>query len=160
VEVVRLEQVPELAWAKIVFSKEVILVTVVVLLGAVYGISNLYTSPAVALITAFVVIAAVMAARASTGAKHAWHRVLEGRALIFSAFAAIAVLAGGIAEIVPVLMVKPAEIGAADGPKPYRALELEGRDLYVNEGCYTCHSQMIRPMTFETKRFGDPSTMA
>ncbi len=44
--------------------------------------------------------------------------------------------------------------------KPYRALELEGRDVFVREGCYTCHSQMIRPMRFETTRYGEVSTLA
>ena len=89
-----------------------------------------------------------------------WHRLLEGRALYFTSFAVIAVLAGGIAELVPSLLVTPGEAGVSADTKPYRALELEGRDIYVREGCYTCHSQMIRPFAFEAKRYGDPSTMA
>ena len=89
-----------------------------------------------------------------------WHRILEGRALIFTAFSALAVLAGGIIELVPAMIVKPAEIAAKDDVQPYRPLELEGRDVYLAEGCYTCHSQMIRPMTWETARFGEPSKLS
>jgi cytochrome c oxidase cbb3-type subunit I/II len=92
-----------------------------------------------------------------------WHRLLEGRALYFTSFAVIAVLVGGVAELVPSLLVTPEDAAQAAGgqpaARPYRALELEGRDVYVREGCYTCHSQMIRPFTFETKRYGEPSTM-
>jgi cytochrome c oxidase cbb3-type subunit I/II len=55
------------------------------------------------------------------------------------------------------LLVKPAE--SAD-TRPYRALELEGRDLYLREGCYNCHSQMIRPFRAEQQRYGEPSAMS
>ena len=90
-----------------------------------------------------------------------WHRLLEGRALYFTSFSVIAVLAGGIAELVPALLATPSnETMLSADARPYRALELEGRDLYVREGCYTCHSQMIRPFPFEAKRYGDPSQMA
>ena len=94
--------------------------------------------------------------------KPTWHRILEGRALLFTVITVLAVLAGGIVELIPVLVVKPAE--AAGGSmlaavKPYSALELEGRDIYIREGCYTCHSQMIRPFRWETLRYGDPSRL-
>jgi cytochrome c oxidase cbb3-type subunit I/II len=89
-----------------------------------------------------------------------WHRLLEGRALMFTSFSVIAVLAGGVAELVPTLLATPPQDATAAQVKPYRALELEGRDIYVREGCYTCHSQMIRTFAFEAKRYGEPSTMA
>jgi len=62
-----------------------------------------------------------------------------------------------VAELVPSMLVKPAESVDA---RPYRALELEGRDIYIREGCYNCHSQMIRPFRTEQQRYGEPSTMA
>jgi cytochrome c oxidase cbb3-type subunit I/II len=86
----------------------------------------------------------------------AFHRVLEGRAVLFSGLTVLAVLIGGIVELVPVVVLH----GKTADPKkypPYRALELEGRDVYVREGCYTCHSQMIRPFLHEQLRYGDPS---
>jgi cytochrome c oxidase cbb3-type subunit I/II len=166
VEVVRLAPAePELPWTEIVFGKPVIYVAVILALAAVFGVANAFTSPLVAIVAFAVVLGAVMSARASQahGARQAWHRVLEGRALIFTAFSAIAVLIGGVAEIVPALVVEPAELASAgegNGPRPYRALELEGRDVFIREGCYTCHSQMIRPLRFETQRYGAPSTLA
>jgi cytochrome c oxidase cbb3-type subunit I/II len=89
-----------------------------------------------------------------------WHRLLEGRAMLFTVFTLFAVLVGGVAELVPVLVVKPVEAGKGKllaAPAPYTALELEGRDVYLREGCYTCHSQMIRPFSFETMRYGEVS---
>jgi cytochrome c oxidase cbb3-type subunit I/II len=86
-----------------------------------------------------------------------WHRLVEGRALPFTALTVVAVLVGGVAELVPSLVIKPL---ADANAKPYRPLELEGRDVYVREGCYNCHSQMIRPFRHEQQRYGEPSTMA
>jgi cytochrome c oxidase cbb3-type subunit I/II len=160
-DVVARPRTPELAWTKIVFSKPVAIVTVVLGLSAVFAISNAYTSPLVALVALFIGLAGAMAVSAAKVSPEAtWHRVLEGRALIFTAFATIAVLIGGVAELVPALVIKPAEVASATDVRPYRALEVEGRDVFVREGCYTCHSQMIRPMRFETQRYGDPSTLA
>ncbi|MNE44737.1 Cytochrome C oxidase, mono-heme subunit/FixO [compost metagenome] len=63
---------------------------------------------------------------------------------------------GGIAEIIPTIAVK-SNVPTISSVKPYTALELEGRDLYIREGCNNCHSQMVRPMRFETARYGDYS---
>jgi cytochrome c oxidase cbb3-type subunit I/II len=86
-----------------------------------------------------------------------WHHVLEGRGVIFTALAAVAVLIGGIAEILPAVIIGERERDVTEH-RPYTALELEGRDVYVAEGCYTCHSQMIRPYTWESARYGAVST--
>src|SRR6185436_503962 len=74
------------------------------------------------------------------------HRLLEGRALLFTGLALFAVLVGGIAELVPTLIVDRAVPKTGPIAQPYRPLELHGRDIYVREGCYVCHSQMIRPL--------------
>jgi cytochrome c oxidase cbb3-type subunit 2 len=71
--------------------------------------------------------------------------------LIVLTVAVIAV--GGLVEIVPLFFQKSTTEAVA-GIKPYGALQLEGRDIYVSEGCYTCHSQMIRPFRAETERYG------
>jgi len=84
------------------------------------------------------------------------HRWLESRPVQFSILATIAILIGGIVEIVPTFLVK-SNIPTIESVKPYTPLELEGRDIYVREGCYVCHSQMIRPFRSETERYGEYS---
>jgi cytochrome c oxidase cbb3-type subunit I/II len=148
----------------ILLGKPVVLVTLVAVTAATMGVVN---NEASLLLAAMAVSAAVLGTvalhLAVDRSRPSWHRLLEGRALYFTSFSVVAVLAGGVAELVPSLLVTPVESGRPGGltaeARPYRALELEGRDIYVREGCYTCHSQMIRPFTFETKRYGDPSTM-
>jgi cytochrome c oxidase cbb3-type subunit 2 len=69
---------------------------------------------------------------------------------------AIMISLGGLGEVIPIF-VKAHTVEPAPGFKPYDALRLAGRDLYVREGCYNCHSQMIRTLRFETERYGDYS---
>ena len=84
------------------------------------------------------------------------HRLIEGRPLTFTVLTTVAVLIGGIAEIVPTLMIE-SNVPTITAVKPLTPLELEGRDTYIAEGCYTCHSQMIRPFRAETLRYGEYS---
>jgi cytochrome c oxidase cbb3-type subunit I/II len=88
--------------------------------------------------------------------KAGWHRVLEGAPVRFSALVIVAVLIGGVVEYVPTALVE-SNIPTISTVMPYTPLELEGRDIYIREGCYTCHSQMIRPFRSETERYGDYS---
>jgi cytochrome c oxidase cbb3-type subunit I/II len=84
------------------------------------------------------------------------HRNLEKMPIPFIVATFVAAAAGGILELVPaVLLEKIAPTQAL--VTPYRPLELEGRDIYVREGCYTCHSQMVRPFISEKIRYGEPS---
>lgn len=85
-----------------------------------------------------------------------FHRMLETKPLLMLLLATIVILIGGIVEMIPTFMVK-SNIPTLAGVKPYTPLELHGRDIYVREGCYTCHSQMIRPFRSETERYGDYS---
>lgn len=85
-----------------------------------------------------------------------WHRALERRPIQFGILALIAIMIGGIVEIVPTFLIK-SNVPTIASVKPYTPLELEGRDIYVREGCYTCHSQMIRPFRSETMRYGEYS---
>lgn len=86
------------------------------------------------------------------------HRKLEGRVFVFSVLAFIAIAVGSAIEIIPVLSMGQ-YVEAKDEVEPYSPLELAGRDIYIREGCYTCHSQMIRNLPFDTLRFGKPSTI-
>lgn len=88
--------------------------------------------------------------------KEAWHKRLEGKPVAFTVWSLIAVGIGGLIEIVPTMIVE-SNIPTIESVKPYTPLELEGRDIYVREGCYNCHSQMIRPLRFETARYGEYS---
>ncbi|HIP31448.1 MAG TPA: cytochrome-c oxidase, cbb3-type subunit I [Crocinitomicaceae bacterium] len=88
--------------------------------------------------------------------KHFWHRAVEKRPVRFFVLVLIVVGIGGAVEIIPTMIVK-SNIPTIEQVKPYTALELEGRDLYIREGCVGCHSQMIRPLRFETKRYGEYS---
>lgn len=84
------------------------------------------------------------------------HRWLERLPLTFSVLTVVAILIGGLVEIIPLYLVK-ANVPSIATVMPYTPLELEGRDLYIREGCVNCHSQMIRPFRSETARYGDYS---
>ncbi|PIE16867.1 MAG: cytochrome C oxidase Cbb3 [Proteobacteria bacterium] len=88
------------------------------------------------------------------------HRILEGRPLMFTVLVTLAILVGGVAEIVPTLTVDKAVSKVGVQQTPYTPLELQGRDVYVAEGCYLCHSQQIRPFVDEYLRYGAHSTIS
>ena len=81
------------------------------------------------------------------------HEIIEKNVGLLGVLVAIVISVGGLVEIIP-LTVSSEVTEPAPGVKPYTALQLEGRDIYLREGCYTCHSQMIRPLRGETERYG------
>lgn len=81
------------------------------------------------------------------------HDKIEKNVGLMGVLVAIVVAVGGIVEIVP-LMFQAQVVQPLPGQKPYPALELAGRDVYLREGCYGCHSQMVRTLRFETERYG------
>ncbi|MFD2541848.1 cytochrome-c oxidase, cbb3-type subunit I [Lacinutrix gracilariae] len=85
-----------------------------------------------------------------------WHTWLERKPIKLTIGATIAILIGGIVQIVPTIMVK-SNIPTIASVKPYTPLELEGRDIYIREGCVSCHSQMVRPFRSEVERYGEYS---
>ena len=87
-----------------------------------------------------------------------WHRPLEARELLLAVLAFVLVSVGGLVLLIPPYFLQ-GTIPPIEGVKPYAALELEGRDLYIREGCNTCHSQQVRPFKTETVRYG-PFSMA
>lgn len=90
-----------------------------------------------------------------TGKMH-WHTWIERRPMKMLVFALIAVSIGGLIELIPTFLINE-NVPTISSVKPYTPLELQGRDIYIREGCYTCHSQMIRPFRDEEMRFGDYS---
>jgi len=82
------------------------------------------------------------------------HRTLEGKSALFAVLTTVVILIGGLVEIVPMFSVTtgPEHL---EGVTPYTPLEAAGRDIYIGEGCYTCHSQWVRPMRAEVLRYGE-----
>jgi len=85
-----------------------------------------------------------------------WHAWLERRPIQFMLLSIVAILIGGIVQIIPTIVVK-SNIPTIAAVKPYSPLEFQGRDLYIREGCVGCHSQMIRPFRSEVERYGEYS---
>ena len=85
-----------------------------------------------------------------------WHRAWERKALKFTLWVVVAVVVASLFEILPTFLIR-SNVPTIASVKPYSPLELYGRDIYVAEGCYNCHSQMIRPIRAETERYGEYS---
>jgi cytochrome c oxidase cbb3-type subunit I/II len=139
--------------------------TILTVLGLVAGFMMADSSnPVLSVVgTVFLVgILAVTGVRAfwASRDRYRWHNMIEGRPLGFTLLVVLAVLAGGLVELLPGIVLQKEVPMTANGEyavRPYTALELEGRDVYVSEGCYVCHSQMIRPFRDEFLRYGEPS---
>jgi cytochrome c oxidase cbb3-type subunit I/II len=100
--------------------------------------------------------AAPLPAVATAHGKEYWHRWIERRPVQMLVLSLIVVAIGGILELVPTFLIKT-NVPTITAVKPYTPLELQGRDIYVREGCYTCHSQMVRPFRDEVARYGEYS---
>lgn len=87
------------------------------------------------------------------------HKILETNATLLLIFSFLVVTIGGLVQITPLFYLENT-IEKVEGMRPYSPLELTGRDIYVREGCYVCHSQMIRPMRDEVERYGHYSLAA
>ncbi|MBD78639.1 MAG: cytochrome C oxidase Cbb3 [Crocinitomicaceae bacterium] len=85
-----------------------------------------------------------------------WHRWIERKPVQMLVVSLVVVAVGGLFELIPTFLVK-SNVPTIASVQPYTPLELEGRDIYIREGCYTCHSQMIRPFRHETERYGEYS---
>ncbi len=85
-----------------------------------------------------------------------WHRNIERRPIKMLILSLVVISVGGLMEILPTILVE-SNIPKMESVKPITPLEQEGRDLYIREGCYNCHSQMVRPLRFETERYGEYS---
>jgi cytochrome c oxidase cbb3-type subunit I/II len=149
----------DIPWPKLLFGQPVIASIIVMSLLFAMALFDGTMSTVLALAaTVWGVAAIAISIRNRDEEKVSWHRALEGRAGVFTTLVVIGVLVGGVAEIIPMIVSVPESIRTTKNV-PYTPLELEGRDVFLREGCYTCHSQMIRPFTWETARYGDVSVM-
>ena len=87
------------------------------------------------------------------------HQIFEKNSIILVVGILLVIAIGGLVEITPLFYLK-STIEAVDGIRPYTPLELAGRNIYIREGCYLCHSQMIRPLRDEVERYGHFSLAA
>ena len=126
------------------------------LIGALIAIYNLYRTARMGALIADETVEAPPLVGHVAPRGTAWHRALEMKPLQFAVLTFVAVLIGGIVEYVPTALVR-SNVPTIAAVRPYTPLEVEGRDLYIREGCVGCHSQMVRPMRAETERYGEYS---
>lgn len=126
------------------------------LVGALMMVYNLYKTMAKGVFIANEEAEAAPLVKEVSKKKEYWHRVIERRPVTLLVLSLIVVAIGGLIEFVPTFLVK-SNVPTIASVKPYSPLELQGRDIYVREGCYTCHSQMIRPFRDEVARYGEYS---
>ncbi|MCC6647975.1 MAG: cytochrome-c oxidase, cbb3-type subunit I [Polyangiaceae bacterium] len=143
---------PERTWQQILLGRPLVLTAI----GGVLLMAVGLLPPIPAVVATCAIGALVVTAWVTSGG--GYHHALEGKAFLFSVLTVVAVLIGGVAELVPAVVLTSRGVDPRKNP-PYTPLQLEGRDVYVREGCYTCHSQMIRPLYAETLRYGNPSTI-
>ena len=126
------------------------------IIGAVVGAYNVFKTARSGSLIAEEEAQAPAIIDPAAGTEEKWHRRLEGRPLKFTMLVLVAILIGGIVEYMPTALIE-SNIPTIESVKPYTPLEVEGRDIYISEGCNNCHSQMIRPFRSETERFGEYS---
>jgi cytochrome c oxidase cbb3-type subunit I/II len=157
---VLVEPAPERAGpsaAALLGAPPMIFTVVMVVLGMAFGVADLNVALFLLVAIAALSVGALLVRTEPKAGEPRWHALLEGRPLLFTVLVLVAILVGGVAELVPTIFVREAVPRTGVEQHPYTALELEGRDIYVKEGCYNCHSQMIRPFRAEKLRYGDPS---
>ncbi|MFM2416610.1 MAG: hypothetical protein RL385_1333 [Pseudomonadota bacterium] len=154
-EVIKAEA--EVPWQSIVFGKPIIVSALIVAVLAFFPfvepVANVFL---MVLVVGIALVGSAIGNAGRPANTPKWHAVLEGRAFWMTAFTVLSVLCGGIAELIPTIITGNEAIASSKNV-PYRALELEGRDIYIKEGCYNCHSQMIRPFGWESARYGEIS---
>lgn len=128
----------------------------VYLIGALLMVYNLVKTIAKGQFVANEAAEAAPIAKEAVAHKESWHRKIERKPVTMLVLSLIVVGIGGILEMVPTFLVK-SNVPTIASVKPYTPLELQGRDIYVREGCYTCHSQMVRPFRDEVARYGEYS---
>jgi len=161
-------------WA-LMTSVPMLFITSILVVAFLFGFAGDMISPVLLALLLVLFIAGIISYGTSQKKWGEWYGLVERHALVFTVLALVAVLIGGAVEIIPTIIISenvPLEITdemIAEDPslaetakwlqKPYSPLELAGRDIYVSEGCYLCHSQMIRPFRHEVLRYGDYSRM-
>jgi cytochrome c oxidase cbb3-type subunit I/II len=124
--------------------------------GAIAGAYNYYKTAKAGSLVANEEAHGAPLEKAADPAGTYWHRILEGKPIQFALWSFVAVVIGGVVEYIPTVLVQ-SNIPSISSVKPYTPLEIEGRDIYIKEGCVGCHSQMVRPFRSETARYGEYS---
>ncbi len=124
--------------------------------GALLGVYNLVRTMTAGKLVANESAEAPALEKLNREPKGHWHRWIERRPVQMLLVSLALILVGTLVELVPTFMIK-SNVPTIESVKPYTPLELQGRDIYIREGCYTCHSQMIRPFRSETTRYGEYS---
>jgi cytochrome c oxidase cbb3-type subunit I/II len=162
------------AWQLLTSAPMMFMIGLIVL-SVWFGASGTMLSPVVLALLIVISVAMIISYGLQQKRWGYWYGLVERNALVFTIMALLAILVGGAVEIIPTVMASnkvPLNITeqmiAADPTlaetakwvqKPYSPLELAGRDIYIREGCYTCHSQMIRPFRHEVLRYGEYSRL-
>ena len=164
----------ESAWA-LLTSAPMMFIMAILALSVWFGLAGSMLSPVVLALLIVVSVAAIISYGLHQKRWGHWYGLIERHALVFTILSLVAILIGGAVEIIPTIIqsdrvpvVITDEMLAEDPTlaakakwiqEPYSPLELAGRDIYITEGCYTCHSQMIRPFRHEVLRYGEYSRM-
>lgn len=126
------------------------------LVGVFLMVYNLYKTVASGSLVADEEAEAPALAKVENHGKEYWHRVIERKPTLLMVLSLIVIMIGGLVEMVPTFLIE-SNVPTIASVKPYTPLELEGRDIYIREGCVSCHSQMVRPFRSETERYGEYS---
>lgn len=126
------------------------------IVGSLFGVTNLLLTARSGSLQEVEEAQAPAIIDPAAGTKEKWHRRLESKPIQFSLLTFVAISIGGLVEYLPTALID-SNIPTIESVKPYTPLEVEGRDIYIAEGCNNCHSQMIRPFRSETERFGEYS---
>ncbi|RKZ15477.1 cytochrome-c oxidase, cbb3-type subunit I, partial [bacterium] len=161
-------------WA-LMTSAPMLFITGIVVLGIWFGAAGPMVSPVVLALLIVISVAGIISYGLQQKRWGHWYGLVERHGFVFTVLVLLSILVGGAVEIIPTIIISnkvPAVITdemIAEDPalaetakwlqKPYSPLELAGRDVYVSEGCYNCHSQMIRPFRHEVLRYGDYSRL-
>jgi cytochrome c oxidase cbb3-type subunit I/II len=124
--------------------------------GALLMVYNLYKTARQGKFIAVEEVTAPPLSAESHRGKENRHRWIERKPVQFALVATVAILIGGLVEIIPTYVIE-SNVPTIASIRPYTPLELQGRDIYIREGCNTCHSQMVRPFRSETERYGEYS---
>jgi cytochrome c oxidase cbb3-type subunit I/II len=139
----------------LVFAQPVLVAAAIIALCVAAGFANPLAALGLFLLALFLALGG-LAGAAILRAKPTWHDRIERRGLALTSLVAAALLIGPAVEIAPLLARAPEPVPGESAP--YSPLQLEGRDLYIAEGCHACHSQMIRPFLWEVARYGEVSS--
>lgn len=126
------------------------------IIGSLFGVVNLILTARSGSLVAEEEAQAPAIIDPAAGTKEKWHRRLESKPIQMSLLVFVAISIGGLVEYLPTALID-SNVPTIESVKPYTPLEVEGRDIYIAEGCNNCHSQMIRPFRSETERFGEYS---